>query len=145
MNATGDWNGRTRRLDNLISIIKRDAEVFGAMGVEINVPVLAAILTIFGFSANDTIVIFDRIRENLQVKSKQTFTDIINKSITQTLSRTFITTLTVLYSVIILYVLGGDVLREFSLVMLVGLISGTYSTVFIASPVMVFWEKITAK
>lgn len=116
----------------------------GATGVEINIPVLAAVLTIFGFSANDTIVIFDRIRENMQVKSKQTFVDIINKSITQTLSRTFITTLTVLFSVIILNLLGGEVLHEFSLVMLIGLLSGTYSTVFIASPVMVAWEKVTS-
>ena len=116
----------------------------GATGVEINIPVLAAVLTIFGFSANDTIVIFDRIRENMQVKSKSTFIDIINKSITQTLSRTFITTLTVLFSVIVLFFLGGEVLHEFSMVMLVGLLSGTYSTVFIASPVMVAWENVTA-
>lgn len=117
----------------------------GATGVEVNIPVLAAILTIFGFSANDTIVIFDRIRENMLVRSKETFTDIINKSITQTLSRTFITTLTVFFSVIILYLMGGEVLHEFSLVLLIGLISGTYSTVFIASPVMVVWERISAR
>ena len=117
----------------------------GIAGIEMSTSVVAAILTIFGFSVNDTIVIFDRVRENMQVKSKQTFIEIINKSITQTLSRTFITSLTVFFTVLSLYIFGGEVLRDFALVMLFGLISGTYSTIYIASPVVITWERLTSK
>jgi preprotein translocase SecF subunit len=117
----------------------------GFANIEINVPVLAAILTIFGYSSNDTIVIYDRVRENLQIASKQTFNYIIDKSITQTLSRTFLTSLTVLFSVLVLYLYGGEEISDFALVMLFGLVSGTYSTIYIASPVMLAWEKIASK
>lgn len=114
----------------------------GFAGIEINIPIIAALLTIFGFSVNDTIVIFDRVRENLQFKSKQSFTETINLSITQTLSRTFITSLTVLFCVLALLVLGGEGLYDFSRTMVFGLFVGTYSTIYIASPVVVFWEKV---
>ncbi len=117
----------------------------GIAGVEMSTSVVAAILTIFGFSVNDTIVIFDRVRENMQVKSKQSFIDIINKSITQTLSRTFITSLTVFFTVLSLYIFGGEVLSDFALVLLFGLIVGTYSTIYIASPVVITWERLTSK
>jgi len=117
----------------------------GMFGIEINIPVLAALLTIFGFSCNDTIVIFDRVRENIKIESKITFTEIINRSITQTLSRTFLTTLTVLFSVFSLYLLAGEGIREFALVMLVGMISGVYSTIYIASPFVLVWEKISSR
>jgi preprotein translocase subunit SecF len=115
----------------------------GIAGIEMSTSVVAAILTIFGFSVNDTIVIFDRVRENMQVKSKQTFIEIINKSITQTLSRTFITSITVFFTVLALYIFGGEVLRDFALVLLFGLIVGTYSTIYIASPVVITWERLT--
>jgi len=116
----------------------------GFAGVEVNIPIIAAILTIFGFSVNDTIVIFDRVRENQQIKAKHTFTQILDISITETLSRTFITSLTVLFCVLALYVIGEGTISDFALVMLVGLVSGTYSTVYMAAPVVLWWERFTA-
>lgn len=112
----------------------------GFMGVEINVPIVAAILTIFGYSVNDTIVIFDRVRENLNIHAKSAFGQILNISVTQTLARTFITSLTVLFCVLSLYVIGEGTISDFALVMLAGLISGTYSTIYIAAPVVLWWH-----
>ena len=117
----------------------------GFTGTEMNIPVVAALLTIFGYSVNDTIVIFDRIRENAQVRSKQTFLEVINKSISQSLSRTLLTSLTTLFSVTALYFLGGEVLNDFAKVLLFGIAIGTYSSVYIASPLLVFWEKMTGR
>jgi preprotein translocase subunit SecF len=117
----------------------------GLFQLEINIPIIAAILTLFGYSANDTIVVFDRVRENVQVKSKQTFMEVINKSITQTMSRTILTTLTTLFAVLSLYLLGGDVINDFALVLLFGLFVGTYSTVYLASPVVLGWERFSSK
>jgi preprotein translocase subunit SecF len=117
----------------------------GFMRVEINIPIVAAILTIFGYSQNDTIVIFDRVRENLQVKSKQTFNFIINASITETLSRTILTSLATLYCVVTLYAIGVGIISDFALVMLFGMIIGSYSTIYIASPIVLGWEKLMKK
>ncbi len=115
----------------------------GFAGVEINIPVVAALLTIFGYSVNDTIVIFDRIRENNQVKGKLIFSEVINKSITQSISRTLLTSLTTLFAVLSLYLLGGEVLNEFALVLLFGIFVGTYSSVYIAPPVLIAWDKMS--
>jgi preprotein translocase subunit SecF len=117
----------------------------GMFGIKFNIPIVAALLTIFGFSVNDTIVIFDRVRENIQVKTKQTFTQILDASITETLSRTFITSLTVLFCVLSLYLIGEGTISDFALVMLFGLVSGTYSTIYIASPVVLWWERLASK
>lgn len=117
----------------------------GFAGVEISIPVIAALLTIFGYSVNDTIVIFDRIRENTQVKSKEIFSEVINKSITQSISRTLLTSLTTLFAVTSLYLLGGDVLNDFALVLLVGVFIGTFSSMYIASPILLGWEKLRSK
>jgi preprotein translocase subunit SecF len=117
----------------------------GVTGIEINVPVVAAILTIFGYSVNDTIVIFDRIRENSHGTSKLTLLEVVNKSINQSLSRTLLTSLTTLFAISALYFLGGKVLNEFALVMLFGIFVGTYSSVYIASPILIVWERRTAK
>ena len=117
----------------------------GFAGIEISIPVIAALLTIFGYSVNDTIVIFDRIRENTQVKSKEIFSEVINKSITQTISRTLLTSLTTLFAVMSLYLLGGDVLNDFALVLLFGIIFGTYSSMYLASPILLAWEKFSAR
>jgi len=117
----------------------------GFAGVEINIPVVAALLTIFGYSVNDTIVIFDRIRENNQVKGKLIFTEVINRSITQSMSRTLLTSLTTLFAVLALYLLGGEVLNDFALVLLFGIVVGTYSSMYIASPVLVTWERFRSK
>ena len=108
-------------------------------GREFSVPVLAAVLTILGYSINDTIVIFDRIREHRRMGLKETFEQTVNISINQTLARTILTTLTVFMVVVSLYFFGGEVINDFAFTMLVGVISGTYSTVYIASPVLVDW------
>ncbi len=107
---------------------------------EINLTVIAAILTIVGFSVNDSIVIFDRVRENLMVNRTDTLFKITNDSINQTLSRTIITSGLVLLSVLALVIFGGEVLKSFSLALLVGVILGTYSTIAIASPIAIWWQ-----
>lgn len=108
-------------------------------GREISLPVLAALLTVIGYSINDTIVIFDRIRENMKLKTKSDFASLIDYSINQTLSRTFLTSFTVFLVLLALYFLGGEVINDFTFVMLVGVITGTYSTIFIAAPIVVDW------
>ncbi len=108
-------------------------------GRELSIPVLAAILTILGYSINDTIVIFDRIREHRRQGLRETFEELVNNSVNQTLSRTILTSLTVFIVVVALYFFGGEVINDFAFTMMVGLISGTYSTVYIAAPVLVDW------
>ena len=104
--------------------------------IEISLTVIAALLTIIGYSLNDTIVVFDRIRENRRTVRKTKFPDIVNLSINQTLSRTILTSVTTLLAVLALYVLGGAAIRPFAATLLVGVIAGTYSSIFIASPVL---------
>ena len=108
-------------------------------GREFSVPVLAAVLTVLGYSINDTVVIFDRIRERRRLGVRETFEQSINASINQTMPRTILTTLTVFLVIIALYFFGGEVINDFAFTMLVGVISGTYSTVYIAAPVLVDW------
>lgn len=114
---------------------------FSVFQWEISLTVIAAILTIIGFSVNDSIVIFDRIRENLLGNRSDSLYKITNDSINQTLSRTIITSTLVLMSVVALVIFGGDVLRGFSLALLVGVITGVYSTVAIASPIAIWWQQ----
>jgi SecD/SecF fusion protein len=108
---------------------------------EISLPVVAALLTIVGYSLNDTIVVFDRIRENMKTLRGKRYADIIDISINQTLSRTLLTSLTTLVVVVSLYVLGGVVIHDFAFAMLVGVIVGTYSSIFVASPLLVAWYR----
>jgi preprotein translocase SecF subunit len=117
---------------------------FSLTNREISLSIIAALLTIVGFSINDTIVIFDRVRENLGGKlfsSGTSLEDTINRSINQTLSRTIITSSTVLFVLIAFSFFGGEVIRDFALAMLVGSISGVYSTIYIASPVVIWWYR----
>ena len=113
---------------------------FSVFQWEINLTVIAAILTIVGFSVNDSIVIFDRVRENLSVNRHDSLFKITNDSINQTLSRTIITSGLVLLSVLALVLFGGEVLKSFSLALLVGVVLGTYSTIAIASPIAIWWQ-----
>ena len=113
---------------------------FSVFQWEINLTVIAAILTIVGFSVNDSIVIFDRVRENLTTNRKDSLFKITNDSINQTLSRTIITSGLVLLSVLALVIFGGEVLKSFSLALLVGVVLGTYSTIAIASPIAIWWQ-----
>lgn len=115
--------------------------LFVALQLEFSLAAVAAFLTIIGYSVNDTIVVFDRIRENLRlIKRGSTFDDIVNRSINETLSRTIMTSALTLLSVIVLLVLGGEVLRSFAWALLVGIVVGTYSSVFVASPVLIEWK-----
>ncbi len=109
---------------------------------EMSLPVLAALLTIVGYSINDTIVVFDRIREHRSrgARKGETLADVINTALNQTLSRTILTSLTVFLVVAILYVFGGEVLRDFAFALLIGVVTGTYSSIFVAAPLIVDWE-----
>ncbi|MDD5503973.1 MAG: protein translocase subunit SecD [Candidatus Omnitrophica bacterium] len=118
--------------------------VIGAMaltGREFDITVVAAILTVAGYSINDTVVIFDRIRENMRLMRRIKFSELINLSINQTLSRTVFTTLTTLFTVIAVFLWGGIVLNNFAFCLIVGFISGIYSTIFIASPMILLWRR----
>lgn len=103
---------------------------------EFNLTIMAAILTIIGYSLNDTIVVFDRIRENISRHPKKQFEEVVNISINQSLSRTILTSLTTFCVVIALFILGGDIIHDFSFAMAIGLIIGTYSSIFVASPIL---------
>ena len=113
---------------------------FAITNKEFNLTVVAAVLTIIGYSLNDTIIVFDRIRENLRKSRKQNFAEVINSSINQTLSRTILTSGTTLIVIAALFVLGGGVIHDFAFALLVGVVVGTYSSIFVASPILIAWE-----
>tara|TARA_Y100001980_G_C14553316_1_gene338487 strand:- start:3622 stop:4341 length:720 start_codon:yes stop_codon:yes gene_type:complete len=115
--------------------------IFSLFGYEISLAVIAAFLTIVGYSLNDTIVIFDRVRENARLLKKSALISVINQSINDSLSRTIVTSLTTFFVVLILFVFGGEVLHTFSFAMIVGVIVGTYSSIFVASPVVLYMDK----
>lgn len=111
------------------------------IGVEFDLRILAAMLAILGYSLNDTIIIYDRIRENLELHTKADLEDVLNLSVNQTLSRTVLTSLTTMIALLCLYFLGGEVIRPFAFAMLIGIVVGTYSSVFVASPLLLFLEQ----
>ena len=111
--------------------------IFSILDYEVSLAVIAAFLTIVGYSLNDTIVIFDRVRENIKTMKKVTLDEIINKSINQSLNRTIITSLTTFFVVLVLFLAGGEVIHTFAFAMIVGVLVGTYSSIFIASPIVV--------
>jgi preprotein translocase SecF subunit len=109
--------------------------------VDFSLNVIAALLTMTGYSTNDTIVIFDRVRENLRGTRRDNLSELVNASINQTLNRTLITGGTAFFGVVALYIFGGEVLRGFAFTMIVGLITGTYSSIYIAAAIVTFWPK----
>ncbi len=113
---------------------------FSVTGMEISLAVIAAILTIVGYSLNDTIVVFDRIRENLHSKRRENYERLVNSSVCETLSRTIITSLTTMFVVLALVLFGGAAIRDFAVTLLIGIFVGTYSSIFIASPALVEWQ-----
>ncbi|MCL6493571.1 MAG: protein translocase subunit SecF [Ignavibacterium sp.] len=115
------------------------------LNLEIDLPVVAAFLTLVGYSINDTVIVFDRIRENMKIHKTMPLEELINRSINQTMSRTIITGLTTLLAVFVLFLLGGDVLRAFSFTLLFGIIIGTYSSIFVASALVVDYAQRTKK
>ena len=110
--------------------------IFSLLSLEVNLSIVAAVLTIVGYSMNDTVVIYDRIRENLSKYSSSSIEDISNTSINETLSRTIITSVTTLLALGSIFVLGGEILKGFSLAMIIGVLIGTYSSIFVASPIL---------
>ncbi|MBL4665691.1 MAG: protein translocase subunit SecF [Nitrospinaceae bacterium] len=127
----------------IIALIHDVLVTIGAFSIfdkEFTLVIVAAFLTIIGYSLNDTIVVFDRIRENLRRKGKSAISDIINTSINQTLSRTLLTSGTTLLVVIALFFFGGEIIHDFSFALLVGIFIGTYSSIFIASVFLVYWD-----
>ncbi len=115
--------------------------LFSLFHFEISLTVIAALLTLVGYSMNDTIVIFDRVRENLRLMRREPFAEIVNRSINQTLSRTILTSGLTFLTVLVLFVMGGQVLRTFSFAMVVGVMVGTYSSFGIAAPIVVAWNR----
>jgi SecD/SecF fusion protein len=115
--------------------------IFFLSGRQLSAPIVAAILTIIGFSVNDTIVIFDRIREDLKLGVRGTFKEVMNVALNQTLSRTLITSGTVFIATLSLYIFGGGVINDFAFTFLVGIITGTYSSIYIASALVLWWHK----
>jgi preprotein translocase subunit SecF len=115
--------------------------VFSITNKEFTLPIVAAILTIIGYSLNDTIVVYDRIRENGRKMRREPFATIINSSINETLSRTFLTSVTTLIVVVILFIFGGGVIHNFAFALMVGVLVGTYSSIFVASPIILTWQQ----
>jgi preprotein translocase subunit SecF len=116
--------------------------LFSLVHKEISLTVVAALLTLVGYSMNDTIVVFDRIRENLKTMRRESLEGLINLSVNQTLSRTVLTSGLTLLTALALWIFGGQVLNGFSFALVCGIIAGTYSTVFIASPLLIFWQNV---
>src|SRR5438876_5680560 len=114
--------------------------LFSLFNKEISLTVVAALLTLVGYSMNDTIVVFDRIRENLKILRREPLESLINRSVNQTLSRTVLTSGLTFLTAVSLYLFGGQVLNGFSFALVVGIIVGTYSSIFIASPILIFWQ-----
>ncbi len=119
--------------------------LFSLLGYEISLPIIAAFLTIVGYSLNDTIVIFDRIRENAKASKREAYHGVVNRSINDSLSRTVVTSLTTFLVIFILWLFGGEVIHNFALAMIIGVIVGTYSSIYIASPIVVQLHENAAK
>jgi len=116
--------------------------IFSLWQKEITISIIAAVMTIVGYSINNTIVILDRLRENIKFKTREPFENLINMSINQSLSRTINTTLTTIIPILTLYFFGGNILSDFALALFIGMVAGTYSSIFIASPLLLEWNKI---
>ena len=114
--------------------------IFSIFDKEFTLPIIAALLTIIGYSLNDTIIVFDRIRENIRKHQKNTMEFIVNRSINETLSRTLLTSMTTLMVLICLFVLGGGIIHDFAFALIVGVLVGTYSSIFVASPILLAWQ-----
>jgi len=139
-----EWQFSVGAIAALLHDVIITAGIFSILSYEINLSIVAAILTIVGYSMNDTVVLFDRIRENLKKYSKISISDISNQSTNETLSRTLITSVTTLLALFSIYLFGGEILKGFSFAMIVGVIVGTYSSIFVATPVLKY-TKVTQK
>jgi len=139
-----EWQFSVAAIIALLHDVIITVGIFSSLSYEINLSIVAAILTIVGYSMNDTVVIFDRIRENLRKYSKISISDISNQSTNETLSRTLITSVTTLLALFSIYIFGGAILKGFSFAMIIGVIVGTYSSIFVAAPILKY-TKVTQK
>ena len=139
-----EWQFSVGAIAALLHDVIITVGIFSFLSYEINLSIVAAILTIVGYSMNDTVVIFDRIRENLKKYSKISFSEISNLSTNETLSRTLITSVTTLLALFSIYFFGGAILKGFSFAMIIGVIVGTYSSIFVATPILKY-TKVTQK
>jgi len=133
-----EWRFAVASVLALVHDVSIASGAIALFGIEVNLDTLAAILTLLGYSLNDTIIVFDRIREGIRTIKDPDLAGIINESITRTLSRTTLTSLTTFFVVLTLYIFGGEIINSFSFTLLVGVIVGTYSSIFIASPILMW-------
>jgi preprotein translocase subunit SecF len=119
--------------------------IFSIMNIEFTLPIIAALLTIIGYSLNDTIIVFDRIRENLRKYHKKPLAFVVNRSINETLGRTVLTSLTTLMVVVTLFVMGGGIIHDFAFALIIGVVVGTYSSIYVASPILLAWQNRARK
>jgi len=139
-----EWQFSLGAIAALIHDVLITLGIFSSLSYEVNLSIVAAVLTIVGYSMNDTVVIFDRIRENLRKYSKLPITNICNNSTNETLSRTLITSVTTLLALFSIFIFGGAILKGFSFAMIAGVIIGTYSSIFVATPILKY-TKVTSK
>ena len=139
-----EWQFSIGAIVALFHDVRITIGIFSLLSLEINLSIIAAVLTIVGYSMNDTVVIYDRIRENLGKYTQLNISDTGNLSINETLSRTIITSLTTLLALLSIYILGGQILKGFSFAMILGVLIGTYSSIFVATPVLKFF-KVSSK
>jgi preprotein translocase subunit SecF len=133
-----EWQFGVGAVTALVHDVVTTIGIFAALGLEFNLSTVAAVLTIAGYSINDTVVIYDRVRENLRKYKKLTLAELLNMSLNETLSRTLMTSITTLLALLALFILGGQVIRGFSFAMIFGVIIGTYSSVWIAAPLLLY-------
>jgi preprotein translocase subunit SecF len=119
--------------------------LFAITDKEVTLTILAAVLTVAGYSVNDSIVVLDRIRENLRARPRDPLEGVINASLNETLSRTFLTGGSLLFTLLALILLGGAVLRDFALALMVGVIAGTYSSIFVVAPIVLYWSQLVSR
>ena len=134
-----EWRFAVASIVALVHDITLALGAITLVGLDVNLDVLAALLTILGYSLNDTIIVFDRIREGVTTSKKTDLTDIINESVTRTLARTTLTSLTTFFVVFTLFMFGGEIIHAFAFTLLVGVVVGTYSSVFVASPILLWF------
>tara|TARA_B110001452_G_C15144746_1_gene398523 strand:- start:21 stop:929 length:909 start_codon:yes stop_codon:yes gene_type:complete len=135
-----EWQFSVGSIVALLHDVVLTVGIFSILSLEVNLSIIAAVLTIVGYSMNDTVVIYDRIRENLNKYTRLNISEIANLSINETLSRTIITSITTLLALVSIYILGGEILKGFSFAMILGVIVGTYSSIFVAAPVLKFFK-----
>ncbi|WP_345979467.1 protein translocase subunit SecF [Sulfurimonas sp. HSL3-2] len=134
-----EWRFAVASVVALVHDVSISLGAISLVGIDVNLDVLAAVLTILGYSLNDTIIVFDRIREGVVESKELELSEVINDSITRTLSRTTLTSLTTFFVVLTLFVFGGEIIHAFSFTMLVGVVVGTYSSIFVASPILLWF------